>query len=258
MLLLTGGASFFHYRSQYQRTILEELNSLAQLIGSNCDSAIVFDDPLAAAQVLASLKAKPEIVTAVIHGRSGAVFARYTRPGFTSDEIRGVPTENSHLFGPKYLELYHRVLLNNELIGTVYISHDLSRMQERFRGVLLLTALMVLLALCLALLLSSYFQRVVTDPLLHLTGVAESISREKDYSVRVDNPCFDEVGDLINTFNEMVAEIQKRDGFLEEQVQQRTGDLQQAIDVLKQEMDERKKAEQKISASLKEKDVLLK
>ncbi|MCP4715646.1 MAG: histidine kinase, partial [Deltaproteobacteria bacterium] len=58
--------------------------------------------------------------------------------------------------------------------------------------------------------------------------------------------------------NEMVAEIQKRDGFLEEQVQQRTGDLQQAIDVLKQEMDERKKAEQKISTSLKEKDVLLK
>jgi len=68
----------------------------------------------------------------------------------------------------------------------------------------------------------------------------------------------DEIGVLAMGFDEMVKKLRKIQEGLETRVRQRTADLTAVNEKLEQEILERKRAEEKIKASLKEKETLLK
>ena len=78
--------------------------------------------------------------------------------------------------------------------------------------VLLATAVIVgMLALSVVgWLLSIQLQRVISGPVLHLVRTAKTVSDRMDYSVRAVKRTEDEVGLLIDSFNEMLTQIEKR------------------------------------------------
>src|SRR5262249_24543630 len=57
---------------------------------------------------------------------------------------------------------------------------------------------------------------VISGPVLQLSETARVVSHEKDYSLRAEKQSEDEVGVLIDSFNDMLAQIQKRDTELQE------------------------------------------
>jgi CheY-like chemotaxis protein/GAF domain-containing protein len=63
-------------------------------------------------------------------------------------------------------------------------------------------------------LLSIQLQRVISDPMLHLVQTAKTVSDRMDYSVRAVKHTEDELGLLIDSFNHMLAQIEKRDAAL--------------------------------------------
>jgi signal transduction histidine kinase len=63
----------------------------------------------------------------------------------------------------------------------------------------------------LALVLSSGLQRSILEPIAHLASVARLVSADKNYAARAVKQSDDDLGQLTDTFNEMLAEIQQRD-----------------------------------------------
>ena len=61
------------------------------------------------------------------------------------------------------------------------------------------------------LLLNRWVQRSVLKPVLGLSEAAEIISQEKDYSIRALRMSEDEIGQLVDTFNGMLTQIELRD-----------------------------------------------
>src|SRR6185369_714203 len=100
---------------------------------------------------------------------------------------------------------------------------------------------MVLVASALAaLLVSNRLQRLISRPILHLAKIARVVAVEKDYSVRAHKESEDELGEMIDGFNDMLDQIQVRDralqnsrNELEDRVQQRTAELSKANELLK-------------------------
>jgi PAS domain S-box-containing protein len=91
-------------------------------------------------------------------------------------------------------------------------------------------------ALLAVLMLSGRLQRLVSDPILRLANVVRSVAIEKDYSVRATKETNDELGQLIEGFNEMLAQIERRDFALqgarenlERRVEERTTELQAEV-----------------------------
>ncbi|OED43178.1 hypothetical protein ACH42_10840 [Endozoicomonas sp. (ex Bugula neritina AB1)] len=61
---------------------------------------------------------------------------------------------------------------------------------------------------------TSYIKRYVSQPVLHLTNIANRVSENEDYSVRACVYHNDEIGSLVRTFNIMLSRIEARDQLL--------------------------------------------
>lgn len=232
--ILLASAGFVAYELfTYRKTMTRELSTLADIIGNRSTAALSFDDQKDAEENLNSLRAHQRIVSACLY-REGDVFARYSRdrngktfPKPQKDDAR---FENDHLV--LFREIFHR----GESLGTLYLKSDLQEMYERFNLYGGMIVVFMLASLAATFVLSSLLQRVITKPIDHLAQTAKVVSAEKNYSVRAQKYAQDELGDLMDGFNEMLTQIQERDAALnqandklEKRVSERTQDLQLEI-----------------------------
>lgn len=131
-----------------------------------------------------------------------------------------------------------------------------------FCGALLFAALLGIATV--VRILSFRFNRLVADPIAHLTQKMEIVSQSQDYQVRVDRWSDDEIGRLFDCFNHMLAEISVRDDRLalhreelEVEVADRTYELSRVNDQLGQSLGEVRKAMQTAQASSQAKSEFL-
>ncbi len=101
-----------------------------------------------------------------------------------------------------------------------------------------------MVAALLAYLLSDRLHRLVTGSIARLRESMQAVSADKDYAVRVQRTTGDEVGELIERFNGMLEEIQRRDAAL----QNANVQLEIRRAALEQEVAERARAQQELKA----------
>ena len=80
ILVFFVGIYLFSQYHQYESRAFTRLSTLAEVLGSNSISALLFFDNDAADDVLESLKTQPDILNAVVYDHNGTVFARYNHP----------------------------------------------------------------------------------------------------------------------------------------------------------------------------------
>jgi signal transduction histidine kinase/DNA-binding response OmpR family regulator len=107
-------------------------------------------------------------------------------------------------------------------------------MQERLFRYVGIALLVVAVTFCIASLVSARLVRLISGPVLHLAETARKVSAEKNYTVRAVKFSRDELGQLVDAFNEMLAEIHQRDqdlqshrSSLEAEVTRRTSELRE-------------------------------
>jgi signal transduction histidine kinase/HPt (histidine-containing phosphotransfer) domain-containing protein/ActR/RegA family two-component response regulator len=93
---------------------------------------------------------------------------------------------------------------------------DLSELHARLRIDVIIFVSVLTLASLVAYLLASRLQRVVSEPVRHLVEIAHTVSTGNDYSIRARKFANDEIGQLIDGFNNMLEQVHQRDVALEE------------------------------------------
>ena len=122
-------------------------------------------------------------------------------------------------------------------VGQINLIGDTSDLWPRLWSTLWLTLLASLAALAVGLLIALRFQRAITHPLRRLLGAMQEVRRDHRYDVRVEGASDQEIGLLVDGFNEMLSEIRNRDErltahreTLEQKVIDRTRELASARD----------------------------
>jgi PAS domain S-box-containing protein len=224
--LLLACASFISYDLiTSRRAMVRDLQTQAEMIGLGSTAALSFNDQKYGQEILTALAAKPQIISACIYEDDNQPFAKYLRGSETADFSPPEPQMDGSHFGNHSLVLFRRIVLNGETVGTVYLESDLEELRSRMKRYAVIVAIIMAGSLCVALLLSSKLQRVISEPIVHLAKTAKIVSTEKNYAVRAVSRSLDEMGVLIDGFNEMLAQIQARD----EQLQHRNESLQAEI-----------------------------
>ncbi|HEX2767705.1 MAG TPA: ATP-binding protein [Geobacteraceae bacterium] len=252
-LLLAGTAYVTYDVLTLRDTMVRNVTMLSEIIGANSTADIVFGDHKSAAENLAKLSVNPHIVSSCIYGKGGEIFASYLRHDMAGKFSPPALHEDGHHFGADSLTQFRRIYLDNKPVGAVFLQYDLSELRARVQRFVVIVIIIMLAASCVAFLLSSRLQRVILDPLLNLAETAKNISREKNYSLRAKEHGQDEIGILINGFNEMLAQIQERDTKLaqhserlEEMVASRTEELKKANAELHTQIAEKQKIEDEL------------
>ena len=236
----------------FRHAMVRNLSVLAKVIVENSTSALTFDDPGSAEDTLSALSAEGHIVAAYIYTTNGKVFAKYFREGLKRDLVPPELEKAGHRFENNHLVLFQQIVLDGEEIGTVYIKSDLREMYARLRRYVGIVAIVLVVASFVSLLLSSKLRRVISEPILRLAQTVRIVSEEKNYSLRVERHNQDEVGSLIDGFNEMLAQIQEQDAALQKAHDNLEKRVKERTKTLQEEIAERLRAEKRIREIMEE------
>jgi signal transduction histidine kinase/CheY-like chemotaxis protein/HPt (histidine-containing phosphotransfer) domain-containing protein len=263
--LLLACAGFVLYDLfDFRRQMTNDLTAVAQIVGSNSEAALVFGDHRVGREILSALEAKRQIVSALLFDDQGRVFATWTRSGARPAPpplpVRG----ETAVFRNGSLFVYQRVGGRDQPLGLVVLQSDLTLWARRLARYAWITGALLIGAGMVAFSLASRLQTVVTEPVLHLAEKMRLVSQEGRYSVRAERMYDDEVGELIDGFNGMLAGIQERDAALlavndslEARVSERTGELEQEIVERKRTEVELQKAKEAADAAANAKSQFL-
>jgi sigma-B regulation protein RsbU (phosphoserine phosphatase) len=217
LLIMMGALTFFD-RATFRNEAQADLNVLAGVIGENASSSLVFNDPETARSTLGALRAQEHILAGSLFDSDGKLFASYMTKNAGKLPQR-VPADGMS-FGAQSLDVARPVMFNNARVGTIFLRSDLSELRARRERYLILAVVVLGVAVFIALVISSMFQRAISRPILSLLNVAKRVSREKNYALRAEKASDDEVGKLIDGFNDMLGEIRKRDAEIQERHRQ--------------------------------------
>ena len=204
-LALAGVAVLLYEVTVVRPQLVRDVRSQADLIRVNSVAALQFDDHRAAAENLATLRQRPEILGAALFRADGHLEARYAAPRAPS--LPATLTEGVR-FLPGYLQLIEPIVVDRQRIGWLTLQYALPSVWQRLAGYGIM-ALVVLLALGTAgVLLLGMLERSVTRPLVALTAAAREIGRTRSYGLRVPDRAGDEIGEMTQEFNRMVATVE--------------------------------------------------
>jgi len=232
-LLLACSAFLLFEKRLYSKNASEELATTAHLLAESAAAPLAFNEAQAANEVLSNLKDNPKIVSAVIYAGDGEVLSQYAR----GERDKNIPAHAPPLgavFQHRHLIFTSGITLNGKQVGTLYLDRDLNDMYDRLAHYAEIVAVVLGASLVAAFLTSTVLQRFVSYPIMQLAATASRVSAQKNYTLRAskDSRSSDELGLLVDQFNEMMAQIHQRDERLtrsheelEKRVEERTREL---------------------------------
>ena len=230
-LLVACGALLAYEITDARENLKMGVGLLAGTIAENSTAALCFDDAKAAGSLLAGLKSTPAIVRTTIYTSRWTELASYTRAG-TSPRTPVQLGAYRAGFENGVLAIHRPVMLDGQFVGSMYMEADLREVQARVTHSVTIILVVLAISALLAYLLAARLQRVISDPVIHLAQTAKAVTVLKNYAIRAQRTTDDELGILIDGFNEMLSQIQRRDAelelrrdSLEEEVGTRTAEL---------------------------------
>jgi signal transduction histidine kinase len=243
-LAITGAAMVFYDLRTFRDTWIADLTAQADILGQAAAPALEFEDPTSAHAYLALLRAKPDIMGAAIYTSKGTMFAEYSASPHAEIEFPKLPDLDGSRTVGNGLELFKRIVNDDEILGTVYIKARYP-IVERLTNYLGIFGAVMVLSLIASVLISRQLQKSITQPILEIAAVARGVVERRDFESRANKTTSDEIGVLVDAFNGMLSELgdrtrtlEKSNRDLEHEVGERTR-AEQALQTLNAELEER-------------------
>jgi signal transduction histidine kinase/CheY-like chemotaxis protein len=196
--------------------LVRDATMLADIVGSNSTAALTFRDAAAAEDTLRATAINEHILDARLFTREGTRLAIYERPGFvwrsspTDDPARQTPDARV-IFEAGRLRVVRPILFRGEIVGSIAVESDTSEIWTRLGRFAAIIAATLFAAFWIAFGLSRVTARVMYTPIARLIEVARLVRDSNRYDVRAVSGDDDEIGELVERFNEMLSEIERRD-----------------------------------------------
>jgi signal transduction histidine kinase/CheY-like chemotaxis protein len=233
LLMSMAGGALFEWNNQ-QKQVRQSLATIAQAAGVAASAAVVFQDANAAADALRILTALKDIEAAAVYPLEGYRLASYGEtarlPSHVDQAFEHRPSFS--LFASS-TTLFQPIVLDDAAIGYIFIRASLRDARFGFLVQISVAIAANLLGLMLVLRLGLPFLDSIVKPVKQLADTSRQVRTDKNFSLRAQTPAAggarDEIGELITSFNAMLAEIEQRErdlaryqSGLERTVQERT------------------------------------
>lgn len=216
---------------------LAQLSTTAAIVGQSSQTALIFRDRQQLTILLGALHVHPNMHSAHFFAPDGALLAEVT--DFAQTPSRYPNTSFLDAFVrktfPVEVNASHTIMLTNDIIGHIALSANITPVWVEILTSLFLTFTVSMIFLLLSLVVSLRVSTRITRPISELIEATRNIAETRNYAIRVLKTSRDEIGALVDNFNHMLREIERRDEelqshheILEATVAMRTAELRQA------------------------------
>jgi two-component system sensor histidine kinase/response regulator len=237
-MLMHVATNLLHLRADMQ----QRAAGIARTAGVGAIEALGRGDTPGVIAALAVLRDEPMVDIAEVYLPDGRKIATYDRaangvllnPGSTPEPLRG-----------NQFQITASATHEGATVGYVHILAPLSALYPDWRAYAVISLAAIAAAILIAYWLAARLQKQISGPIVNLAHTMQRVSAEEDYSLRVERSSEDEIGSLIDGFNQMLGQIRHRDSrlekyrqYLEMQVAERTENLGNANRELRLVIDE--------------------
>ena len=197
--------------------LVRQTSTLADTLGANSVTSLLFQDPAVATEVLSSVRLEPSIQFAYTYDDTGRIFARY---GETSGHPPPVslPIERKGIVrsGNVCIDVIKPIWHNEQQIGALLLCVRTDELNRQLWQYALSFAAILVLAITVTWVTTSLIHRAISRPIIRMADAMDRVSANSDYTCRVEKVADDELGVLSDGFNAMLAQIEKRDAEIRE------------------------------------------
>lgn len=220
---------------EMKHVLVNETNNLTRIIADRSSLAVSFLDEDVALESLNALADSQNIQQAAIYDVEGNLFVSYKKNG-AADIAKNLQVQEGIYDDFSEIIITRKISEGDEVLGYLFLQADLSPVWRGLGLSLTYTIIIYILCLLVSFFLAVKLQRYITVPILSLLETSRRISSEHNYEIRAKKDRNDEVGMLVDQFNEMLSIIYGNEQILknanedlEKQVEKRTEDLAQAL-----------------------------
>lgn len=232
-LIVALGTMIGYDLRAYHRAWIADMTAQAELLAHTSAPALAFDDAKLARENLGILRLRPKMLAAAIYKVDGSLYASYLAEGETEPLPKSIDDEGAYTQGRK-LVVFLPIKEHGETLGTIYLRTDYE-LYDRVLNYAGIAAMVASIAMLVAFFVSSWLQKIISEPILAIASISREVVEQEDYSRRAEKVSDDEVGTLVESFNDMLTEIERR-----------TTDLEASNRDKAKEVEERKLAQQEI------------
>lgn len=188
---------------------INDVEILAKIIAENNQAALLFNDKKAAQESLYSLIANKDIEYVCIIDKYDEIFSETSFVSLTSQIIP--PKSKAELGGKdNKIEVFHEINFQGEKLGSLYIISNLNQVNHQIKIAIITGISILFVAIIFSYFFTFIIQRIITNPILELASISSEISENKIFSTKINIERNDEIGTLVNSFNNMLSEIDKQ------------------------------------------------
>ncbi len=242
-MIVHVGMNLLHLRDDLQWSAAR----IARVTGASALDALRNGDDKAALKAMGELRDEWLVSDAEVLAPNGRILAAYRRehdqahlelPSASGFGVLPGSAPDGESEAPRLylragqLHIMAAVQRDHQVLGFIHIHVPLQTLYQDWHGYLFITLAAIAAAVLTAYWLAARLQQQISGPIVNLAHTMQRVSAEEDYSLRVERSSQDEVGSLIDGFNQMLGQIRHRDSrlekyrqFLEQQVEERTINL---------------------------------
>jgi signal transduction histidine kinase/ActR/RegA family two-component response regulator len=204
-LCVAGGFMLSADINRYKQSWTADLGTEASILAVSLAPAMAFNDHDAATRDLSALKVRPRVMAAATYSLDGTLYASFLRNDGVPLPAHAPPP--GVLTSGERVEYSHSIERNGERLGTLYLRARYDTL-GRVEDYLVIFALVTLLSMVVAIILSRRLQQGILQPLDAMAVIANAIVKRRDYSLRAKKTSDDEIGVVVDAFNNMLEEVE--------------------------------------------------
>jgi diguanylate cyclase (GGDEF)-like protein/PAS domain S-box-containing protein len=207
LMLLLATTAFLSLELHFGKQDLnKKISVVGQVIAEGSTEGLTLRDNKLLRSNLASLSADNSVVKSCFYDEEKVLVASYE----TQNNLKGCPQMLRTLKANKssYVERYFPIELDNRVMGTLYLAYHDGDIINRVKHISFFAIGILFSTIFITLLLATRLQRIVTSPLRLLADTISSIIQRNDFSIRANKHHDDELGQLVDIFNELLSKIE--------------------------------------------------
>jgi signal transduction histidine kinase/DNA-binding response OmpR family regulator len=228
-----------------RESLAQQLTILARSVAQD-EASLNFSNRGLAQSILQSMRVDPNVRSVALYDAGGHLFTSvaFGDPRYSPGEklqMRlnpGAPADNRPVSfqGLTLAHIQVPVEIPGASAGSIHVEADLAQLYVQLWRSLEFMCLALLVAGLVAVLLAARLQRVICTPINELLEAVRTVRSSRAFTLRAPKLHNDEMGALVDAFNGMLAELEKRDlslrmyqNDLEKMVLERTVRLDAAV-----------------------------